>query len=174
MTSQRFAATITVQYVNAPRPGQFSGSIKDAQGNYWGIPGHATHLFQPGQTYEVMYWQKQTQSGKVFNNIASVNGQELSDKAQQQPTPQPQPQPRPQPTPSQPQKEDPEKVRNMFIMGVVGRAMGSGKYDATDIKALTLAAAHAWSEHHKPWPGPNPDEMGGLEGQEPPPYEYGS
>lgn len=34
----------------------------------------------------------------------------------------------------------------MFVMGVVGRAMGSGNFGATDVKALALAAVEAWNE----------------------------
>ena len=32
----------------------------------------------------------------------------------------------------------------IFVTGIVGRSMGSGKFDATDIKLLTLAAAEAY------------------------------
>lgn len=34
----------------------------------------------------------------------------------------------------------------MFVMGVVGRAMGSGKFDTQDIPLLAKAAAAAWNE----------------------------
>jgi hypothetical protein len=35
----------------------------------------------------------------------------------------------------------------MFMMGVVGRAMGSGKFSIGDIPDLTLAAGAAWDLH---------------------------
>lgn len=35
---------------------------------------------------------------------------------------------------------------SIFVTGIVGRAMGSGKFGPTDIKALTLAALEAWVE----------------------------
>lgn len=35
---------------------------------------------------------------------------------------------------------------SIFITGIVGRAMGSGKFGLTDIKGLTLAALEAWIE----------------------------
>lgn len=35
---------------------------------------------------------------------------------------------------------------SIFVTGIVGRAMGSGKFAATDIKGLTLAALEAWYE----------------------------
>jgi len=36
------------------------------------------------------------------------------------------------------------KEGEMFVMGVVGRAMGSGKFDPTDVDVLTKAAVQAW------------------------------
>lgn len=36
------------------------------------------------------------------------------------------------------------KEGEMFVMGVVGRAMGSGKFDVTDVDLLTKAAVAAW------------------------------
>lgn len=36
------------------------------------------------------------------------------------------------------------KEGEMFVMGVVGRAMGSGKFDTTDVDVLTKAAVQAW------------------------------
>ena len=51
------------------------------------------------------------------------------------------------PTPSQAKtygaKSD-DQSRLMFITGIVGRAMGSGKFDAVDIESLTLAAEQAY------------------------------
>lgn len=53
----------------------------------------------------------------------------------------------PQPTPvgaAVPVNAD--KERDMFVTGVVGRAMGGGQFSASDIKILTLAADEAWTE----------------------------
>jgi hypothetical protein len=41
----------------------------------------------------------------------------------------------------------------MFIMGVVGRAMGSGQFSANDIILLTREAAAAWKGRHSAAPG---------------------
>lgn len=41
------------------------------------------------------------------------------------------------------------KSLEMFVMGVVGRAMGSGKFDTQDIPLLTAAAVEAWNTHMK-------------------------
>lgn len=38
----------------------------------------------------------------------------------------------------------PNPDEQIFITGIVGRAMGSGQFSVTDIKALTLAAYEAW------------------------------
>ena len=37
-----------------------------------------------------------------------------------------------------------DAFRQMYIVGIVGRAMGSGKFDAADIESLTLSAAQAF------------------------------
>ena len=55
--------------------------------------------------------------------------------------PAPQPMPQGAATPVNPDKE-----RDMFVTGVVGRAMGSGQFPATEIKILLLAADEAWLE----------------------------
>ena len=38
----------------------------------------------------------------------------------------------------------PNSDEQIFITGIVGRAMGSGQFSVTDIVGLTLAAAEAW------------------------------
>lgn len=51
--------------------------------------------------------------------------------------------------------------RQMFITGIVGRAMGSGKFDAADIEGLTIAAAQAFDNlvnHHDALAAPNKDD----------------
>lgn len=43
-------------------------------------------------------------------------------------------------------------AEQIFVTGVVGRAMGSGKFGITDIKALTFAAKEAFhAEPEKPY-----------------------
>jgi hypothetical protein len=39
---------------------------------------------------------------------------------------------------------NPDKDRDMFVTGVVGRAMGSGQFGVNEISLLTLAAEEAW------------------------------
>ena len=41
-------------------------------------------------------------------------------------------------------RNSPDAFRQMYIVGIVGRAMGSGKFDAADIESLTLSAAQAF------------------------------
>ena len=163
MTSQRFAATITAQYVNPPRGNAISGNVKDTQGNSWGVPASQLYRFQPGGTYQIMYWQKAKPQGGAWNNVVSVNGEDLGERAAPQQMPaqqaqaplppqQPAQQPMQQPlasSPPPPSVSQHDKEMYMFIMGVVGRSMGSGKFEANDIKVLTLAASDAWKALHK-------------------------
>lgn len=50
--------------------------------------------------------------------------------------------------PSESHAKPDAKAREMFVMGVVGRAMGSGKFAAKDIAALTANAKMAWDDFY--------------------------
>ena len=57
--------------------------------------------------------------------------------------------PRPAP-PAMPARapHDDAREEGMFVMGVVGRAMGSGHFEVNDISLLTKAAVEAWRDRH--------------------------
>lgn len=61
-------ATVTVAYVNQPRPGVKSGSIKDTNGTYYGVPPAMLGSFQPKGTYEIFY-EETNVKGKVYYNV---------------------------------------------------------------------------------------------------------
>ena len=196
MTSQRFAAQIVVQYVNQPRGNAISGNVKDTAGKQWGVPQPHLWRFQPGGTYDILYWQKAGREGRVFNNVVAVNGEELGDgaggrqapqampaqqaQAQQAQAPLPQQQPIQRPLASQapppPAVSSHDREMYMFITGIVGRSMGSGKFEHNEIKLLTLAASDAWKALHaapeparpqanseEPPPWPEDDPMAGYD-----------
>ena len=48
-------ATIQVAYVNPPKPGKKQGSVKDAEGNIYGVWPDKLHLFEPGNVYTIEY-----------------------------------------------------------------------------------------------------------------------
>jgi hypothetical protein len=164
-----YTTSIQVQYVNPPtNPSYKSGSVKDTQGVRYTVPVAHLPLFQPGQQYDITV-EPGEYNGRPFNKVTAVNGQPLGAAPQQPglqpvgqyvPPPPPQPAgapqaPMPAPTPQQaPRPAQPpsqalhkaDQAREIFITGVVGRAMGSGNFDAGAIGALTTAAAQAWHE----------------------------
>ena len=48
-------ATVKVQYVNMPKEGKKKGSIKDTEGDYYGVWADKLHDFQAGETYEITF-----------------------------------------------------------------------------------------------------------------------
>jgi hypothetical protein len=83
-------ATITPAFINAPKPGARSGSIKDETGEYWGIRPEDIGLFQRGVPAEIEYTEREYQ-GKIYKNI-----QRLKNPHSQGAHPGPAPAPRPQ------------------------------------------------------------------------------
>jgi hypothetical protein len=59
--------TITVAYVNEPKPGQKSASIKDVDGVYYWIKPAEQRNYQPGASYEVGF--ATTQSNGYTNRL---------------------------------------------------------------------------------------------------------
>lgn len=119
-------ATVTVKFVNQPKDGKKKGSIKTMDGQTYGVWADKLNQFQQGKTYELEYESEEWQ-GKTYLNAKKwkeVAGQTNATAA------------------SNVGSND----RAMFITGVVGRAMGSGQFPATELKLLTLAAADAWAE----------------------------
>jgi hypothetical protein len=48
-------ATVKVQYVNMPKEGKKKGSIRDSEGDYYGVWADKLHDFQAGETYEITF-----------------------------------------------------------------------------------------------------------------------
>ena len=116
-----------VQYVNEPKPGKKKGSIKLDDGNYYGVWPDKLHLFTKGQRVTFDASESEYQ-GKTFYNFEGM--------AQNQPE---QPE-----QPAQPSRGG-TKPEEMFIMSVVGRSMGSGKFNIHDIPDLAQSAWNAWA-----------------------------
>lgn len=143
--------TITPQYIDAPKPGKKNWSIKDTAGAYYSFPPDLAVGLQAGQPVTIDY-RTNNFNNKTFNMVERVYGAS-APPAQTQAAPSTPSHPHaPLPTPAasatqpQPHRNGDAKAREMFIMGVVGRAMGGGNFQVTDIKLLTLAAADAWDE----------------------------
>lgn len=147
---------VTVSKIWPLDPTKKSGGFKGTDSvNYYCEIG-AYHLLSEGTTYEVNarpYVSKSTGKtsyivDKSFHPPNAVVGgaapsQEPPPQAQNNGWQRPAPQ---QPAPPRPASNGDSKSGEMFVMGVVGRAMGSGKFETQDIKLLALAAAEAWGE----------------------------
>ena len=112
-------ATITIKFVNAPKAGKTFGSVKTSSDEMYGYNPAKVSLRQ-GATYDVDYSTREYE-GKTYKTVekATEKAGGASNSAG-------------------------HSDRQIFITGIVGRSMGSGKFTATDIKMLTLAAAEAW------------------------------
>ena len=133
---------IIPKFVNPPKAGGKMGSIKDQQDGFYLVPPAYLSSFQIGQPVNIEYTEKIGQQGSPIRFINSING--LRCTGQQGPV---QGGDRPAPAPQNVPQSD--KEEGMFIMGVVGRAMGSGQFGMDDILGLTQRAALAWKKRHE-------------------------
>jgi len=134
---------IVAKYVNPAKPDKKFGSIVDPNGAKFMLPVGMQDAFQAGQTYDVPTSRKNWGQDVV----TVIEGRPGSAGSTAPATPPP-----PAPAASAPpaghnsarmSNVDPKDVF-IFVTGVVGRAMGSGKYDVSDIDLLTKAAIEAY------------------------------
>ena len=120
-------ATVTVQYVNLPKEGKKQGSIKGADGTSYGVWANHIGNYKQGATYSIEY-EERDYNGKTYRTVkdATLQAPAASHAGNGG-------------------ANGPDKDKLIFVTGVVGRAMGSGSFQATDVKVLTLAALEAWS-----------------------------
>lgn len=163
--------TVTPQYVNAPKQGKKYGSIKMQDGSRFPVPGHLIHNFAKGMATTIEYEQQNWGDGMVDVVTNVVGGdapapQQAGQAAQQAFAP---------PAQMAPQSDQAEDI---FVTGVVGRAMGSGAFTATDVSLLTKAAIEAWrSRHQTTFPANSNAHSGAMAGGGDPgpqsPNDYG-
>ena len=152
---------MTVQYVNDPRnPTGKYGSIKSTAGETIWVPVTMLPLFRgrEGQAVDIPTKPATWGQGADAKQVTVATGGPGASKssggwqgaqrapAAQQPAPQQQ-----APAPAyRPPATDKDTARQIYITGVVGRAMGSGKFTASEILVLTQAAAEAFDRHLDP------------------------
>lgn len=120
-------ATVTAQFVNQPKEGKRFGSIKTEIG-YIGVKPSDLSQFVKGQKYEVEY--KENGEYKDFVRIVSAPAASAGH--------------------NRPNANGANTGREIFITGVVGRAMGSGKFGLDEIGLVTAKASAAWDDHVVP------------------------
>ena len=109
--------TVTVAFVNQPKPGKQFGSIKDKSDNYYSVKPADLAFFQKGGTYEIEY----DVTDRGYKNFKRIISRDQGGGA-----------------------TSANAGRDMFITGVVGRAMGSGKFGPGEIRDLAHEARAAW------------------------------
>jgi hypothetical protein len=64
-------ATLTVQYVNEPKPGKKLGNIKGIDGQIWFVAPGMLRRFSEGETYKVEYAESHA-NGVIYRHIKNV------------------------------------------------------------------------------------------------------
>ncbi len=162
-----FKFTVLINGHNEPRQANQSGSlncfnVQTGEQMWIGVWPDKLAPFQPhigtGVPVTINATSREGNNGRTYYNATSIDAggmQQAGQAANWQAPPQQTAQAAPnyaQQAPQAPQVDyaakEAEKVEGMFIMAVVGRAMGSGQFTMTDVKPLTLAAVEAWRGRH--------------------------
>ena len=127
--------TITAAYINQPKPGKKWGNIKSDSGEVYFAAWEKIRNVGSGNNVEGDYQDKSFLDGKAYKYLDSVRilGSISNSVVQANGNPAP--------------YAGGGSVQSMhiFVTGVVGRAMGSGKFAASDMVELTKNAMTAWS-----------------------------
>ena len=116
------STTIHVKYINPPAEGRKRGPVKPDDGSYYGVLPDMLGRFSPGRLYEIEYGEHVYQ-GKTYRTITGVRESRAAEEK------------------TKPARSEAEII---FITGVVGRAMGSGKFAFDQVTMLALEAKKAW------------------------------
>ena len=174
--SALISATIVAAEVKMPTGGQKSVSVKAADGTYFSYWAEGSNIrMEPGATYEIQYAEKPGNNGMVFRNIKAAKEVAREGGMKQVAAAAPS---LPAPVAGTPSKSNgtyrpktPEEERMIFITGLAGRMLGSGRFNPTQIPTIVLSAAHAWTvlqqyPEGKPAP-PEPEYGDAYEGDLP-------
>lgn len=134
---------ITLRYVNQPKnPAGKMGSVVDGAGVRYMVPVENLGKFAVGGTYEVAVAQEVWKPGEPA--LMVIRGVPASAGSAPSAAPA---------TPTHASghvngaKIGESAARQIFVTGIVGRAMGSGKFSPSDLEALTSAAITAYDKH---------------------------
>ena len=145
--------TITVQYVNQPKPGRKTGTIKTTGGQYYNVWPDKLHLFQPGGTYKVTY-ESREHEGVTYNTVKGAEIIAVGPQAAPVQSPAPTQQasqaaPAPQIQAPEPfnRAVDPTPER-IYVCGITNAWVRAHPTDfnAVNLIAVTNAARQAWAE----------------------------
>lgn len=137
---------ITPQYVNEPKPGKKLGNIKTKELGYIWCQSEVLMNFQVNRRIFIEY----TENGD-FKNFKRFPNPEPHVAAPRVAAPAPRPQaPVNRPNAAAPQTfaaQVDTQALNIFVTGAVGRALGSGHFNAGDIDEIVREAKAAFMKH---------------------------
>ena len=158
-TSQFERATVTVAYVNPPKPPRKSGSIKTVEGEYFSVWPNMLNQFQQGETYEVEFTETD-KNGAIFRDVKKAwpkqpsraiqgefdaigyaparNGATLTPSADHEPRVQHGSHVGTRKEYWQPKPTDPGTSRRIFICGLVNAWAHNGRIDMS-VEAVSEA-----------------------------------
>jgi len=186
--------TVDVQYVNFPKPNGKYGSLRLRNGAYIQVPPGLLDRFRGGMVCEIdaeqETWGRGTPTERQVTVARSgpVGGQNSPSQGHVGGSPYQRPVSRETPYAARTGFQRPsysqggpvgagssKDERMIFITGVVGRAMGSGKFSAAEVPVLAQAAAAAFAQVTGAGPAPVEDSPYQPQqgAQEPPPPEMG-
>lgn len=148
--------TVTVQYVNQPKPGKKMGSIKASDGKYYNVWPDKLPLFSEGSTYTINYTEdngfrtfKGMGNGEVGQQVGNVARNIARTAA--------------------PNDGQASKAEEMFVMGFLNRCYGGGSVMppkaqlVAEGRMLRAAWQEIWSNYREEGvtvtrPRPEPDQ----------------
>lgn len=116
---------VTIEFVNQPKEGKRFGSIKTKEIGYVGVKPADLSQFTKGSQYQIEYAERGEYKDFV-RIVAKANGQAPNGS------------------------RNADSARDIFVTGVVGRSMQSGKFGLDEIGLLTARAVTAWEGHLAP------------------------
>jgi len=129
-------AQINIKYVNPAKPDKKFGSLVDVDGTKYMCPANMVSQFRAGTTVDVPV--QQSKWGVDLVNVIAGHAQATAPSTAAWSKPQP-----PVVSVAATGSMD-RKDALIFITGLVGRAMGSGKFLASDMETLTNEAIKSW------------------------------
>ncbi len=129
-------ATVSITQVYQPGPGKTNWAIVGSDGARYSVKPEFAQILQQGASVAVDYEVKSFNGKDVrmANRVSAMTHSGGTASAANHTA-----------SPSRSNGHD-TKSKEMAVMGIVGRAMGSGQFNAGDVKLLMAAAAQAWDE----------------------------
>jgi hypothetical protein len=138
-------ATVQVKYVNPPKQGKVNGSIKDSNGEMFGVPPALLSTFQEGATYDLEY-NERVFKGQTYKTISSAKLISAGDGMGS----------------SKYGNKDAATAERIFVCGALNAAIQGGHVELSDVTLSNVVniLRSVWS-HTLGVPADKTDDMNG-------------